>query len=300
MNDFIRTFIIDDGLFRGAITRNFNVIQDILNRKKYPQNVSLLLAEAITLTNLLASVIKYEGIFTLQIKGDAAIKTIVVDETSDGKIRAYARFDEQELNNVSYENIKNRGSVPALLGAGYMIFTMDNSDGTQRYQGMVELEGNTLADCAHKYFQKSEQIKTAIKIAVAFSDTDKSWKSAGMLLQKMPENGGNKNILKSKEEIDDAWNTDVILMGSLTDQELLDEKLSPENILYRLYHEQDVFLFNEKILTFLCRCSRNRIIGVLKSFSEKDLQDMKKNNKISVTCEFCGKTYDITENDLKP
>ncbi len=300
MNDFIRTFIIDDGLFRGAITRNFNVIQDILNRKKYPQNVSLLLAEAITLTNLLASVIKYEGIFTLQIKGDAAIKTIVVDETSDGKIRAYARFDEQELNNVSYENIKNRGSVPALLGAGYMIFTMDNSDGTQRYQGMVELEGNTLADCAHKYFQKSEQIKTAIKIAVAFSDTDKSWKSAGMLLQKMPENGGNKNILKSKEEIDDAWNTDVILMGSLTDQELLDEKLSPENILYRLYHEQDVFLFNEKILTFHCRCSRNRIIGVLKSFSEKDLQDMKKNNKISVTCEFCGKTYDITENDLKP
>lgn len=300
MNDFIRTFIIDDGLFRGAITRNFNVIQDILNRKKYPQNVSLLLAEAITLTNLLASVIKYEGIFTLQIKGDAAIKTIVVDETSDGKIRAYARFDEQELNNVSYEDIKNRGSVPALLGAGYMIFTMDNSDGTQRYQGMVELEGNTLADCAHKYFQKSEQIKTAIKIAVAFSDTDKSWKSAGMLLQKMPENGGNKNILKSKEEIDDAWNTDVILMGSLTDQELLDEKLSPENILYRLYHEQDVFLFNEKILTFLCRCSRNRIIGVLKSFSEKDLQDMKKNNKISVTCEFCGKTYDITENDLKP
>ncbi len=300
MNDFIRTFIIDDGLFRGAITRNFNVIQDILNRKKYPQNVSLLLAEAITLTNLLASVIKYEGIFTLQIKGDAAIKTIVVDETSDGKIRAYARFDEQELNNVSYEDIKNRGSVPALLGAGYMIFTMDNSDGTQRYQGMVELEGNTLADCAHKYFQKSEQIKTAIKIAVAFSDTDKSWKSAGMLLQKMPENGGNKNILKSKEEIDDAWNTDVILMGSLTDQELLDEKLSPENILYRLYHEQDVFLFNEKILTFHCRCSRNRIIGVLKSFSEKDLQDMKKNNKISVTCEFCGKTYDITENDLKP
>lgn len=300
MNDFIRTFIIDDGLFRGAITRNFNVIQDILNRKKYPQNVSLLLAEAITLTNLLASVIKYEGIFTLQIKGDAAIKTIVVDETSDGKIRAYARFDEQELNNISYEDIKNRGSVPALLGAGYMIFTMDNSDGTQRYQGMVELEGNTLADCAHKYFQKSEQIKTAIKIAVAFSDTDKSWKSAGMLLQKMPENGGNKNILKSKEEIDDAWNTDVILMGSLTDQELLDEKLSPENILYRLYHEQDVFLFNEKILTFHCRCSRNRIIGVLKSFSEKDLQDMKKNNKISVTCEFCGKTYDITENDLKP
>lgn len=300
MNDFIRTFIIDDGLFRGAITRNFNVIQDILNRKKYPQNVSLLLAEAITLTNLLASVIKYEGIFTLQIKGDAAIKTIVVDETSDGKIRAYARFDEQELNNISYEDIKNRGSVPALLGAGYMMFTMDNSDGTQRYQGMVELEGNTLADCAHKYFQKSEQIKTAIKIAVAFSDTDKSWKSAGMLLQKMPENGGNKNILKSKEEIDDAWNTDVILMGSLTDQELLDEKLSPENILYRLYHEQDVFLFNEKILTFHCRCSRNRIIGVLKSFSEKDLQDMKKNNKISVTCEFCGKTYDITENDLKP
>ena len=179
MTDFIRPFMLSDGLFRGIITRTGGIMQEINKRKEYPEPVALLLSEAITLTALLSSALKYEGVFTLQIKGDGAVKTLVVDETSDGGIRAYARFEEEELDKVAPESIKNRGSVPALLGGGYMVFTMDNSDGSERYQGMVELEGSTLAECAHKYFQQSEQIETAIKIAVAAphaKNARKRWK----------------------------------------------------------------------------------------------------------------------------
>ncbi len=299
MPDFIRTFMLSDGLFRGLIVRTGGVMQEIIRRHSYPEPAAMLLAEAVTLTALLSSTLKYSGVFTLQIKGDGAVKTLVVDETSAGGIRAYIRFDEEELAKVSPENIKNRGSVPALLGAGYMAFTMDNSDGSERYQGMVELEGNTLSECAHKYFQQSEQIETAIKIAAAAPVDGEPWQSGGMLLQKMPSSGGNKELKNNEEEIEDEWNTDVILMGSLTNKEILDDTLSAEDILYRLYHEQDVRVFEEKPLFFECRCSRSRIIAVLKSFSPKDLEEMKKDDKITVTCEFCGTTYDISEDDLK-
>ena len=221
------------------------------------------------------------------------LRIIVADITSEGKVRAYAKFDALALGKIPPDEIKDRGSVPSLLKAGYMVFTIDTAGGTERYQGMVELEGDTLATCAVNYFNRSEQLKTAIKIA-----TD--GKSAGgIMLQQMPISGGKKQTRLAKDEIADEWNTDVILLASLKDKEMLDDKLRPEDLLYRLYHEQDITVYPEKKLSFGCRCSEERIKAVLKTLPEEDLKAATQKGKINMTCEFCGTSYYIDAKEIK-
>jgi len=294
MTDFIKPFMLKEGLFRGEVVRVSRTIKEIMKRRSYPKTVAELMSEAVVLSALLSSGLKYDGIFTLQIKSkEGAISDIVADITSEGKVRAYAKFDASALEKISPAEIKDRGSVPSLLKAGYMVFTIDTAGGTERYQGMVELEGDTLATCAVNYFNRSEQLKTAIKIA-----TD--GKSAGgIMLQQMPISGGKKQTKLAKDEIADEWNTDVILLASLKDKEMLDDKLRPEDLLYRLYHEQDITVYPEKKLSFGCRCSEERIKAVLRTLSEEDLNAATKKGKINMTCEFCGTSYYIDAKEIK-
>ncbi len=294
MTDFIKPFTLKEGLFRGEVVRVSKAIKEIMKRRAYPKPIAELISEAVVLSALLSSGLKYDGIFTLQIKSkEGIVSDIVADITSEGKIRAYAKFDSSALEKISPSEIKDRGSVPALLKAGYMVFTIDTAGGTERYQGMVELEGDTLATCAVNYFNRSEQLKTAIKIA-----TD--GKSAGgIMLQQMPASGGKKQTKLSKDEIADEWNTDIILLASLKDKEMLDDKLQPEDLLYRLYHEQDITVYPEKKLSFGCRCSEERIKAVLKTLPEKDLKAATEKGKINMTCEFCGTSYYIDAKEIK-
>lgn len=300
MSDFIRPFYLSEGLFRGAVVKASDTADEIIRTGKYPTPVGELIAEAIALAALLASSLKYDGIFTLQIKGSGAVKTIVTDITHGGEARAYARWDEAKLKELSAQEIKSRGTVPSLLGSGYVLFMVDNVTNTERYQGTTELIGETLSACILNYFKQSDQINTVLKIASKAPKNKKDkWQVAGIMLQQMPLTGG-KSPHKTEEERAEEWNTDVILLSSLNDKEILDTVSSAERLLFTIYNEQDITVFNERPLSFGCRCSKERIKAVISSFPEKEINDIFKDGKgkTKITCEFCGKTYDITKDDL--
>ena len=192
----IRPFQLEVSSLRGRIVRFNSVLQDILEPHNYPEIVSQLLAETITLCSLLSSMLKYDGIFTLQTQGDGPISMLVVDMTSAGEIRGCAHFDEERLKTVTKQlsafsdqvDESSDNHLAQLLGKGYIAFTVDQGEKTDRYQGIVELKGKSLVDCVQHYFSQSEQIGTGIKMAVG--KRDGKWHSAGIMLQHMPEEGG--------------------------------------------------------------------------------------------------------------
>ncbi len=296
MSDFIRPFLLSEGLFRGNVVKLDNVVREVIRRKDYPESLTGLLAETQVVAALMSSALKYDGIFTLQIKGNGPVQTLVTDITSSGNIRSYARYDADAVSAVTVSEIKERGTVPALLQSGYISFTIDINGGTDRYQGAVELQGRDVATCALQYFKQSEQIETVLKIAV---DTE-NMKAAGIMLQQMPAFGGNKTgYNKTEDEIAEEWNTNVILLSSLKNNEMLDDNITAERLLYMIYNEQDITVFDEKPLTFACRCSKERIMAVVASFSENDLKEVFKDDRAEITCEFCGEKYEIFENDVR-
>ena len=298
--DFIRPFLLSEGLFRGNVVKISDAVKETVRRKSYPLPVAALLAETQTAAALMSSALKYDGVFTLQIKGDGALQTLVTDITSEGKIRSYARYDEQAVAEITQDEIKERGSVPTLLKSGYISFTIDINGGTDRYQGSVELQGKNIADCALQYFKQSEQIDTVLKIAVDTSNGVENIKAAGIMLQQMPAFGGNKiGLSKSPEDIREEWNTDVILLSSLKNSEMTSDKISADKLLYMIYNEQEITVFDEKTLSFACRCSKERIKAVLASFNENDFNEVFKNGKTEVACEFCGEKYEITKEEAQ-
>ena len=300
MSDFIRPFLLSEGLFRGNVVRIDNVIKEVIKRKEYPAAVAVLIAETKVVAALMSSALKYDGVFTLQIKGEGAVQTLVTDITSDGKMRSYARYDEEAVKAVTEQEIRERGSVPTLLQAGYISFTIDIDGGADRYQGAVELEGKDIADCALRYFKQSEQINTVLKIAVDTSKGMENIKAAGIMLQQMPFNGGTAGGYgKTEEEAREEWNTDVILLSSLKNSELLDENITAERLLYMLYNEQKITVFDEKPLIFSCRCSKERIKAVISSFADKDFEDVFKTGQTEIVCEFCGEKYQITKEEVQ-
>lgn len=294
----IRPFQLEASSLRGRIVRFNTVLEDILVPHDYPEIVNQLLAETITLCSLLSSMLKYEGIFTLQTQGDGPISMLVADMTSDGHIRGCAHFDEERLKVVTKQlaafsdevDESSDNHLAQLLGKGYIAFTVDQGNKTDRYQGIVELKGRSLIDCVQHYFSQSEQINTGIMMAAG--QRDGKWRSAGLMLQHMPEEGGHKGIPDSNLDEDD-WRRAMILMQSCTEKELLSRSLNSHTILTRLFHEEGVRVYEPMPLTHVCRCSSDRVENMVMMMSEDDRKDMVVDDKISMTCEFCSKTYDL-------
>ena len=157
-DDLIRPFQVEGAGVRGRLVRLGPTVDEIVRRHDYPPPIARLLSEGIALAAILAGALKYEGVFSLQAKGDGITRMLVVDCTSEGKIRGYAQFDAEELARLTAETAGQTLTVPRLMGGGYLAFTVDQGDDTERYQGIVPLEGATLAECAHKYFRDSEQV----------------------------------------------------------------------------------------------------------------------------------------------
>ncbi len=167
-DDLVQPFRIDPFALRGRLVRLGPALDHILSQHAYPEPVAAMLGEAITLAVVLAGALKYDGVFTLQTKGDGPIRLMVADVSTDGAVRGYAQYDQKKLDAVA-RAAGDAGvelSVPRLLGGGYIAFTVDQGEDTDRYQGIVELAGATLADCAQHYFRQSEQIQAGIKLAV--------------------------------------------------------------------------------------------------------------------------------------
>lgn len=296
--DNCTSFHIDNGAFLGRIVRLDEVLNTILGKHQYPNQVSAVLAECTSLGILLSSTIKYNGLFTLQIQSKGQISMVAVDVTTDGKIRACANFDEEKIK-IAKELRKTEDileAAPHYLGEGNLAFTVDQGPDTQLYQGIVELRGKTMTECALRYFKQSEQIDTYLQLYLqAPKNKTEGWKSAGVLLQKMPEIGGK---VSEDTDIDELWNEAQIFMQSLKPEEIFDDKLPSEELLHRLYHANNLVVSNTKDYKFGCRCSRDKLLNTLRTFSREDIDAMIENNKITATCGFCAECYSFEPGEI--
>lgn len=300
MTDKSYSFLIDSGLSKGQAVRTSEVLNDIFALHRYPDRVNAFLAETVTLGVILSASLKYDGTFTLQVQGDGAISALVVSVTGENKIRAYARFNEEALAQKEKKfQEKPTGLVPAFIGQGHLAFSVVQNDSNEQYQGIVALEQATLTECVHQYFRQSEQIETAIRLSAGKKNADENeWVCGAVMLQRMPAIPSLAKAL-GEDEAEELWRTAVILLNSTTDEELQNVKLPIEKLLYRLYHSNNINVFMPKEFVFGCRCSREKVIEMLKSFPAAELESMQKDGKIDVDCQFCGKKYTVQTEELK-
>jgi molecular chaperone Hsp33 len=288
---------------RGRVVRLGPVIDEILAKHAYPASVSALLAQAVALAALLGSTLKFEGKFILQTRTDGPVSMLVADFASPHGVRGVARFDQTKVAALGPSP-----SEQQLLGEGYLAMTVDQGPDMERYQGIVALGKETLASAAHSYFQKSEQIPTCLKLAAgplyARGDKAEHWRAGAILVQHLPRDGGMAPMAFSSgdapegtdntiEENDD-WVKARLLLDTAEPHEMLDPQLSPETLLYRLYHEDGVTVYPTLALRRHCTCSRETVATMLSGFSGADRADMVKDGAIGVTCEFCSTVYSFT------
>jgi len=303
VDDAVLPFEVDALDLRGRLTRLGPALDEVLAKHDYPAPVGKLLGEAIVLTTLLGSSLKFEGRFILQTQTDGPVSFMIVDFQAPDRLRAYARFDARRL--------KEGQDSGALLGRGHLAMTIDQGSDMSRYQGMVALEGGSLEDAAHEYFLRSEQIPTRVRLAVGEEwrggDGPKHrWRAGGMLLQflpKAPERARQADLhpgdapegsVTHTVAEDDAWIEGQSLISTVEDVELIDPDLSGERLLYRLFHQRGVRVFQPLPLRAQCSCSREAVASMLASFAPKDRADMVKDGKVVVTCEFCSSVYQFT------
>ena len=295
MTDSIQPFELEVPALRGRLVRLGPLLETILARHQYPPPVAELLGEMVALAAVLSSMLKFEGIFTLQTKGDGPVGLAVVDMTTDGELRGYADFDAARLEPVTGRSNGEAAAARDLLGEGYIAFTVDQGPHSERYQGIVDLRGETLAECLQHYFRQSEQLKTAVKLSAGRQDG--AWRAGGLLLQQMPDKAASDTALANDEE--DSWRRAVVLMASCTERELLDPALPDHDLLYRLFHDERVRVYNPRPLTTGCRCSRARIERILRSLPREEVIEMKVDGEVIMTCQFCNAEYRFDEAALE-
>jgi molecular chaperone Hsp33 len=289
--DLVIPYQVERAGLRGRFLRFGPLLGRVLGRHGYPLPVSALLGETMVLTALLGSTLKYEGAFTLQANGKGPVRIVVADMTSAGELRAYAQFDTDAVARLDGAT----ASMPALLGQGHLAFTADQGPDRERYQGIVDLTGPTLADCVHHYFRQSEQIDAAIKVAVAAPGGGEGWRAGAIMIQRLPGEGPRPDIAADiyADEDEENWREAVTLMASVTDIELTNPRLPPDRLLYRLFHDPGVRMFQPRGLVDGCRCSRDRVAGTLVTFPKAELLEMMEAGVVSVKCEFCGEAYEF-------
>ncbi len=311
--DAILPFEVASLDLRGRVVRLGAALDQTLANHDYPAPVAKLLGEAIVLTVLLGSSLKFDGRFILQTQTDGPVRMLVVDFNSPGRIRACARLDRARVEAAIAARAASAGE---LLGSGHLAMTIDQGPDMSRYQGLVALSGGGLEDAAHEYFLRSEQIPTRVRLAVAEEiSADKTgprhrWRAGGMLLQFLPKKAERmrgpdldpgdapEGTAPHAMTEDDAWVAGRSLIATVEDIELIDPELSSERLLYRLFHEHGVRVFRAVEVEAKCSCSRQSVEAMLKSFSQDDRDHMVENGVISVTCEFCSSTYVFAPEDV--
>ncbi|MDB5594787.1 MAG: Hsp33 protein [Hyphomicrobiales bacterium] len=311
-DDVVLPFVVEPLETRGRVVRMGSAVDQILARHGYPAPVARLLGEAAVLTVLLGSSLKFEGGFQLLTRTDGVVDMLVVDFDAPDRVRAFARFDAAALQAALAEN---RSSPAQLLGTGHLALTIDPGNDMSRYQGVVPLEGQGLEDAAHQYFRQSEQIPTLVRLAVAESVTAEGthWRAGGLIVQFLPHSTDRLRMADlhpgdapEGAEIaagveDDAWSEARALAGTVEDHELVDPTLSSERLLYRLFHERGVKVFEAQSVRDACRCSRERISDMLRGFTPQERHDMVGDDgRIGVTCEFCSTHRDFDPADFEP
>lgn len=262
--DTLQRFLFESNAIRGELVHLDSAFSAIRGQHAYPLPVSRLLGHALAASALLSATIKYHDSLILQARGSGAVQMLVAQCSANRSLRGLARWTDP---------VPDAGPGE-LCGTGDLVITIDPGSGGERYQGLVDLGGRTLAESLERYFAQSEQLATRLWLAC---DGEVA---AGMLLQRLPG-----------EALDpDAWNRVTRLGATLSDAELLG--LSVEEVRHRLFHEEDIRLFEPERTTFRCGCSRETIEAVLRSLGRAELEDiLQQEGEIGVSCEFCNRHY---------
>ena len=312
LDDVALPFAVEPLDVRGRVVRLGPSVDAILARHGYPAPVARLLGEAAALTALLGAALKLEGRFQLQTRSDGPVDMLVVDFDAPDRLRAFARFDADLL---AQAQTAGGASPAALLGSGHLAFTIETGGDLSRYQGVVALAGQGLEAAAHEYFRQSEQIPTLVRLAVAESVTGagSSWRAGGLMVQFLPDvSEGRRHAdlppgdapagaqVEEPSE-DEAWAEARALAGTVEDHELVDPLLSSERLLYRLFHERGVTVFEPRPIRQACRCTDLRIRDMLRQFTPQERRDMiGDDGRIGVTCEFCSTHRDFDPVEFDP
>lgn len=304
-DDAVVPFEVEGLDARGRSVQLGAVVDTILARHQYPEPVARLLAEVMVLTALLGTSLKFDGKFILQTSTDGPVNLLVADFQTPSGLRAYARFDDEKLEQA----IKDGKVAPEqLLGKGTLALTIDQGAHMQRYQGIVALDGSNLEEIARNYFDQSEQIPTDVRLAVATlvdrnseGQPKQSWRAGGVLVQHLPK--ASLNIDEKKPEkskvTDNNWTEVKALTQTIESAELTDPQVGTERLLYRLFHEHGVRVFQPTPIVDHCSCSREKVENVLKNFSAEELDSSIENGEITVKCEFCSTVYRFNPAEFK-
>jgi molecular chaperone Hsp33 len=280
----ILPFHLEDKPVRGRLVRLGPLADALLTRHANHPNVTRLAGEALALTAGLAAALKFKGSFSLQAKGDGPVSMLLADCTEAGALRGYAKADEAALTRLLSKDPV--GDAAALLGRGYLAFTADQGPEMERYQGIIEIHGLTLAAMTGHYFETSEQLRAHVRLAC--DRTEAGWRASALILEKVAGEGGIDPELDAEAQ-EEAWRTALVLAGTLTDAELLDDALPSQTLLHRLFHLEGLAVDRPRPLSYGCRCSRSRLAGVLSRFGQDDLDHMaQEDGAITMTCEFCN------------
>lgn len=278
--DIIKSFMLEDGLFRGTYIAADQAVQTIWQRHDYPLALRPLFNEAVLVALALSGGIKYRGVFSLQIKGDGPVSSLFVDITDDKKVRAYMTYD-------SSADFADKTTLSALFGRGQMIFSVAGL-GQEPYQGVVALHHDSLVAVVKDYFALSEQIDTELIL--------RRQGSAGrcILLQRMP----NRADVPA-DTAADLWETVCVLLNSVQNSELFSDKLTPDEVLFRLFHANKLTVFAPQTPVFECRCYREKMENFLKKMSPAERASLYNDQgAIEVACQFCGERYTFTRTSL--
>jgi molecular chaperone Hsp33 len=270
MSDTINRFIFDNTDVRGEHVRLEKSYQDILRIHHYPPGVANLLGEFLAAASLLSATIKFEGSLILQVRGNGEVPLIMAEANSERELRAIAR-DANEAMSLDFKT---------LIGNGQLAMTIHPKNG-KPYQGIVSLNGASLAACLEAYFEQSEQLSTRIWLCADANS------AAGLMLQELP----------SKTPDKDRWQHVTAIADTIQNDELL--ALDADVLLYRLYHQDAVRLFDAKPLIARCQCSRERVEKALISIGQTELNDIiEEQGKVETNCEFCNRLYQFTPSDI--
>lgn len=287
LDDLAAAFQIEGWPVRGRLVRLGDAIDAILSAHDYPEPVAALLGEACALAAIVGSSLKFDGRLIVQAQGDGPVRYVVADYDTAGTLRGFCRFDADEVAAVSQGFA--RPGARTLLGQGVFIMTLDRGTDFERTQGITPIEGESLSLCAEHYFEQSEQVPTKVRLAVGEIETaqGRSWRAGGAMIQVIAGDA-------ARGSTEDVWERSSALFSTLGDDELIDPTITPETLLYRLFHEDGVRLEGARPLAAVCRCSPQRIAAMLRSFPESDRADMVEDDgKIHVTCEYCSTEYAI-------
>jgi molecular chaperone Hsp33 len=279
---------------RGRLIRLGPLADALLTRHDADPAVTRLAGEALALVAGLASALKFRGSFSLQAKGDGPVAMLLADCTDTGALRGYARADAERLADLLAASPEP--SADQLLGAGYLAFTVDQGPDTERYQGVVEINGRSLADMALHYFATSEQISSFVRLAAAPGPT--GWRAAALILEKVAGDGGVDPDLDAEGQRE-AWRTATALASTVTDAELLDDALTPDALVQRLFATEGVIVDRPRALAYGCRCSRQRLSGILEGFGADDLDHMTVEGAIVMNCEFCNMAFRFDRDEVR-